>query len=74
MGSRLVKPKEKMLPCPFCGHEAHTTYGAMGNITLIMCGNYRNCGATVSFDNKFANQNGEAASIRLWNQRTKAVE
>lgn len=69
MSNKLIKKKEQLKPCPFCGHKANTTYGAMGKITMIVCGNYRNCGATVSFDCGFANLQGESGSIKLWNQR-----
>lgn len=70
MSNKLIKQKEPLLPCPFCGHKANTTYGAMGKITMIICGNYRGCGATVSFDCGYANIGGEANSIKLWNRRT----
>jgi ssDNA-binding Zn-finger/Zn-ribbon topoisomerase 1 len=69
MSNKLIKSKEELKPCPFCGHKANTTYGVMGGITMIVCGNYNGCGATVSFDCGFANKQGEVASIRLWNSR-----
>ena len=66
MSNKLIK--EKLKPCPFCGHNANTTYGFMGVITMIKCRN-ASCGATVSFDCSYANEQGKEATIKLWNKR-----
>ena len=49
--------------CPFCGHKAYITNGVMGKLTMFVCGDYKNCGATVSFDNPLANHKAEMTHI-----------
>ena len=72
MGSRLIKqidiPKE-VKNCPFCGQKATMTVGITG-LKAIVCTDYRNCGAYVTFDNPLANRNSEA-TILFWNRRAK---
>lgn len=59
--------------CPFCGHKAYITNGVMGKLTMFVCGDYRNCGATVSFDNPLANHKPEMTHI-FWNNRSNKEE
>ena len=59
--------------CPFCGHKVAITNGVLGKLTMIVCTDYKNCGATISFDNPYANLIGETAVIKLFNTRAKEV-
>ena len=60
--------KREIKNCPPFGGKAYITNGLMGNITMFVCGNYRNCGATVSFDNPLANNKPELTTM-FWNNR-----
>lgn len=60
--------------CPFCGSEAAATQGILNKVTMIICKNYKSCGATVSFDCSAANSQGEAASIQRWNRRANSAD
>lgn len=55
--------KPKLKPCPFCGKQAKRTRGFYG-LNFFKCV----CGAVVSFDNDFYNNNPDKA-IDAWNRR-----
>ena len=66
--------KIKLKPCPFCGSEVGMTDGVYGQITMVVCKNYRRCGATVSFDvtenpSRYYGNNKDAEIAHLWNRR-----
>ena len=57
---------DKLLPCPFCGHKVHQVIGVYG-LRFFKCRNPE-CGAVMSFDNDYHNNNPEE-TIEIYNRR-----
>ncbi len=64
--------KYELKPCPFCGGKVSEAIGVMG-LRFFTCGNYKECGAIMSFDQKAANENPWKAKI-MYNRRVDVKE
>ena len=67
MSVKLVKEQE-LKRCPFCGSTVMKSENIMGGLVMYQCRNWKECGATVSFDNPIANHN-QRTTDRFWNRR-----
>ncbi len=56
----------ELKPCPFCGKKVVRQKGYMG-LNFFKC---KNCGAVISFNNDFCNNNPDKA-INAWNRRAE---
>ena len=63
--------KIDLKPCPFCGKSVNRVRG-WGGLNFFKCTNRSECGAVMSFDNDYFNQNPEKA-INAYNRRNGAM-
>lgn len=61
--------REALLPCPFCGGEAYTSYSDRGELWSVRCNHWKEYGGSEVCMGSGAYRDTEKEAIAYWNTR-----